>query len=185
MIKAIETRYKGYRFRSRLEARWAVFLDHIGWKWEYEPEGYDLGPAGLYLPDFLLRSTGGDGHKPGEPLLWLEIKGQEPTEIEKRRAQALVLSTTIPLVFGIGLPDPEAVSDGLSGYEWCHQYGSDDGAVAAVIETSASINTYCFHKWGRPGWVLYDEPTEEDADACAAARSARFEHNEREMMARV
>ena len=26
-IKAIETYYKGYRFRSRLEARWAVFFD--------------------------------------------------------------------------------------------------------------------------------------------------------------
>jgi hypothetical protein len=26
-IKAIETRYKGYRFRSRLEARWSVFFD--------------------------------------------------------------------------------------------------------------------------------------------------------------
>lgn len=25
-IKAIETEYKGYRFRSRLEARWAVFF---------------------------------------------------------------------------------------------------------------------------------------------------------------
>ena len=25
--KAIETLYKGYRFRSRLEARWAVFFD--------------------------------------------------------------------------------------------------------------------------------------------------------------
>lgn len=26
-IKAIDTYYKGYRFRSRLEARWAVFFD--------------------------------------------------------------------------------------------------------------------------------------------------------------
>lgn len=29
-MKAIETRYKGYRFRSRLEARWAVFFDALG-----------------------------------------------------------------------------------------------------------------------------------------------------------
>ena len=53
-IKAIETRYKGYRFRSRLEARWAVFFDALGIKWEYEKEGYDLGKAGRYLPDFWL-----------------------------------------------------------------------------------------------------------------------------------
>ena len=28
-IKPIETKYNGYRFRSRLEARWAVFFDMI------------------------------------------------------------------------------------------------------------------------------------------------------------
>jgi hypothetical protein len=43
VIKAIETRYKGYRFRSRLEARWAVFFDALGVEWEYEKEGFDLG----------------------------------------------------------------------------------------------------------------------------------------------
>lgn len=42
MIKAIETEYKGYRFRSRLEARWAVFFDALGVEWVYEPEGFDL-----------------------------------------------------------------------------------------------------------------------------------------------
>lgn len=28
-VKAIDTVYKGYRFRSRLEARWAVFFDAL------------------------------------------------------------------------------------------------------------------------------------------------------------
>ncbi len=51
-IKAIETIYNGYRFRSRLEARWAVFFDALGIKYEYEKEGYDLGELGWYLPDF-------------------------------------------------------------------------------------------------------------------------------------
>jgi hypothetical protein len=32
-IVAIPTRYKGYHFRSRLEARWAVFFDALGIKW--------------------------------------------------------------------------------------------------------------------------------------------------------
>ena len=56
-LKAIETEYKGYRFRSRLEARWAVFFDACGVKWEYEPEGYDLGDGTYYLPDFLLHGV--------------------------------------------------------------------------------------------------------------------------------
>lgn len=51
-IKAIETVYKGYRFRSRLEARWAVFFDEMGYDWEYESEGYELRDGTWYLPDF-------------------------------------------------------------------------------------------------------------------------------------
>lgn len=53
-IKAIETKYKGYNFRSRLEARWAVFFDAAGIKYEYEPEGYENEIGGRYLPDFYL-----------------------------------------------------------------------------------------------------------------------------------
>jgi hypothetical protein len=53
-IKAIPTEYKGYLFRSRLEARWAVFLDAMGIEWEYEPEGFILSDGSYYLPDFYL-----------------------------------------------------------------------------------------------------------------------------------
>lgn len=52
-IKAIETEYKGYKFRSRLEAKWAVFFDLCGIPYEYELEGYKL-KSGYYLPDFYL-----------------------------------------------------------------------------------------------------------------------------------
>jgi hypothetical protein len=62
-IKAIETVYKGYRFRSRLEARWAVFFDALGVKWEYEQQGYEIkslcgNHKWLYLPDFYLPDLG-------------------------------------------------------------------------------------------------------------------------------
>lgn len=50
-LKAIDTLYKGYRFRSRLEARWAVFFDRCDMKYVYEHEGFQL-PSGPYLPDF-------------------------------------------------------------------------------------------------------------------------------------
>lgn len=52
-INAIPTQYKGIEFRSRTEARWAVFLTELGIEWEYEPEGYQL-LSGWYLPDFWL-----------------------------------------------------------------------------------------------------------------------------------
>ena len=54
MIKAIETEYKGYRMRSRLEARWAVFFDALGIDWQYESEGYVMADGSYYLPDFYL-----------------------------------------------------------------------------------------------------------------------------------
>lgn len=53
-IKPIETIYNGYRFRSRLEARWAVFFDKAGIPYEYELEGYRLQDGSAYLPDFYL-----------------------------------------------------------------------------------------------------------------------------------
>lgn len=55
MLTPIETYYEGYRFRSRLEARWAVFFKEAGIQFEYEPQGFNLGfGAGAYLPDFYL-----------------------------------------------------------------------------------------------------------------------------------
>lgn len=56
-IKPIETHYKGYRFRSRLEARWAVFFDAANLAWEYEKQGYMVGDI-AYLPDFWLPKFG-------------------------------------------------------------------------------------------------------------------------------
>jgi hypothetical protein len=52
-IAAIQTRYKGYLFRSRLEARWAVFFDQCDVRYLYEDQGFSL-PSGPYLPDFYL-----------------------------------------------------------------------------------------------------------------------------------
>lgn len=73
-MKIIETEYKGYKFRSRLEARWAVFFDTCGVKWEYEPEGFDLGDGLYYLPDFLLHDVLlRNGDQPHD--LWVEVKG--------------------------------------------------------------------------------------------------------------
>lgn len=63
-LKALETVYNGYRFRSRLEARWAVFFDTLGVKYEYEKEGFEMDKGVWYLPDFYLP----------EDRVWVEIK---------------------------------------------------------------------------------------------------------------
>jgi hypothetical protein len=66
-LQPIATVYRGHRFRSRLEARWAVFFQTLGVSWEYEPEGYRLSNGRGYLPDFRLRFI-------GKPPLWAEVK---------------------------------------------------------------------------------------------------------------
>lgn len=48
-MKGIITMYRGRRYRSRLEARWAVMFDLLRWRYEYEP--YDLGG---WIPDYAL-----------------------------------------------------------------------------------------------------------------------------------
>lgn len=86
-LKAIETVYNGYRFRSRLEARWAVFFDALDIKWEYEKEGFELGEAGRYLPDFWLP----------EHRYWIEIKASHPPIEDLKKIQT----------FAWGMPDDE------------------------------------------------------------------------------
>ncbi|MDJ0342216.1 hypothetical protein QMK19_03320 [Streptomyces sp. H10-C2] len=67
-IQAIETYYGGHRFRSRLEARWAVVFDSLNLRWEYEPQGYRIGESRRpYLPDFYLTDLN----------WWIEVKGAE------------------------------------------------------------------------------------------------------------
>ncbi|WP_422390156.1 hypothetical protein [Arthrobacter sp. N1] len=60
-----EALYSGKVFRSRLEARWLIFLDLLDVNWDYEPSHYQIGPELFYLPDFYLP----------EHQLWLKVKG--------------------------------------------------------------------------------------------------------------
>lgn len=62
--KTLPTTYKGVRFKSRTEARWAVFFDLCLLTWDYEPEGFKLSTGETYLPDFFLP----------EMRLWIEVK---------------------------------------------------------------------------------------------------------------
>ena len=57
MIKPIQTLYAGILFRSRLEARWAMYFDLLGYEWDYELEGFSTKFGG-YLPDFYLPKLG-------------------------------------------------------------------------------------------------------------------------------
>lgn len=86
MLQAIQTFYRGHHFRSRTEARWAVFFDTLGIKWEYERQGYKLPSGAAYLPDFFVHAhdseTEGNGY-------WVEVKGDTPTPADQCLMQEL------------------------------------------------------------------------------------------------
>ena len=69
-VSPIPTHYNGYYFRSRLEARWAVFFDTLNIRWEYELEGFQIDENERYLPDFYLPDF----------KSWIEIKPEIQTE---------------------------------------------------------------------------------------------------------
>ena len=81
-MKAIQTAYNSYLFRSRLEARWAFFFDSIGVDYEYEPEGYELDGV-RYLPDFWIPCP--DFHEKGGYFVEIKRKGT-PNKGETQKA---------------------------------------------------------------------------------------------------
>lgn len=59
-IRAIETKFRSYVFRSRLEAKWAAMFEMLGWRWDYEPVNFNG-----WVPDFVIY-----GHK----TVYVEVK---------------------------------------------------------------------------------------------------------------
>ena len=189
-ITAIPTEYKGYRFRSRLEARWAVFFDVCRVKWEYEPEGFALPNGQLYLPDFLLHGCAGRSPKD----LYVEVKGKM-TEAD---AEKILQFSGIrdpeyyeiknPILVVAGIPDGDSISD---IEDFCHEWGYDGfpgikhGPYPFNFETidgdyfvaHPGINKNGqFELFGDDGNYTYDRDDLATLRAYKLARQARFEH---------
>lgn len=187
-IKAIPTRYNGYHFRSRLEARWAVFLDQLGVEYRYEDEGYLLEDGLKYLPDFKLpaASVGVLAFRDGEEHLtvfeeecspFLEIKPamKAPKDDLKRViAFAKLCGTFVFLSYGEPL-DMRIVSVGYTPEtQFCV-------APAALVGRSKGKAMFAIQGKGCDsdrflGFV--SEFVQSFVPAANAARSARFEHGE-------
>ena len=164
-IKAIETVYRGYRFRSRAEARWARFMDAAGVEWTYEDEGYDLDGV-RYLPDFHLSKLDA----------WLEVKGARPGWDDQAFVKALRLAKAsgkrVYIISGeIG---PEYAIDAFSTkrmfcQRWCRcvrcgMVGIADDGNGAALPCS------CF----RPDEYYRSDDWQHIQEALLAARQERF-----------
>lgn len=203
-MKAIETTYTGYRFRSRLEARWAVFFDAMGMKWEYEPEGFNLDGV-YYLPDFRVISPQGF-------ISWYDVKPahvstNEKVALFKKKLRDEGSNESIKILSG----DPaEFFASAQNDGGVCPRCGDISASGLVVGENDDCVDVYCFdcdcdtpcggnnqtvrgmymdclpHKGNlvvsRHEWrgFVYGKIS----NACEKARSARFEHAERQMMAR-
>jgi hypothetical protein len=175
-IKAIETRYAGCLFLSRLEARWAVFFDTLGIRWQYELQGYEL-PSGKYLCDFYLPDVNGG--------TWFEVKGKAPTENEQLLAAELSQATGQVVLIASGDIPRDAWEQEESMY-W-HWTGSFDwhymwcicrhcrGFGARFEGRAARLGCGCYGPHDDKG---YNSDDPRLLQAYEAARSARFEHGQ-------
>lgn len=167
-LQAIETRYKGYRFRSRLEARWAVFFDALSVRWEYEREGYNLGSAGWYLPDFWLPMN-----------WWVEVKGQQPTRDELHKAAVLTdLSRVGSCMIVSGTPGDEQcylpdINPKTKAVNWIVTPEKEERGIKSWwLWCELTLSCHSHDQVRIPNCPLVEQ-------AYVAARSARFEHGER------
>jgi hypothetical protein len=155
-IKAIETVYKNYRFRSRLEARWAVFFDALGIEWEYEKEGFDF--AGVYyLPDFWLKTVN----------MWAEVKPEQTFDnVAKKLVVLLANQSERPVLMLGGTPENRPY------WGMCR-----DGCKEEFCLTN-------YHDYPQEEHRFYACPSDQERqwddtqEAVNAAKSARFEFGE-------
>lgn len=160
-IKPIETKYKGYRMRSRLEARWGYFFDLMGIEWEYEKEGYNL-PSGPYLPDFWLSTVN----------LWAEVKPVTFAGKTFRLAVELREATGFDVLALIGIPENKPYP------------------TIAVCGGMYDLLLTNHHDYPKNEHRFYSGPADyerwkDTQMACEAAKAARFEHGEQPIMFKI
>ena len=190
-IKAIETRYKSYRFRSRLEARWAVFFDALGIEWEYEPEGLEFPDGTRYLPDFWLPKIKALVEIKPKPD---DFNGQPwPVEGSKEAAAMSFLGRVenahLPALFILfGTPGEAEPYEASSSYAGCTSGDSpyffcechECGSIGIQFDGRSARNRH--ELWcsvrGSDHDKNYNINSDRILSAYAAARGARFEHGE-------
>jgi hypothetical protein len=71
-IHLVEIIYKGNKFRSKLDAKWAVFFDECGFKWEYNAKGFGFGWE-EYEPCFRLSNVDGRCGYKDDGILYVAV----------------------------------------------------------------------------------------------------------------
>ena len=176
-ITAIPTQYAGYKFRSRLEARWAVAFDEWELDWNYEDQGYyvdtDIGRI-KYLPDFWLSDS----------RQWVEVKGYlDPDGMHRLYYLACAMAKCgddgadiavlgdMPRRRSILWPAQLHFHDRLWAVPWSTEPGCPLARPRVAVEPTADMAQHLTDgfPFGHPDWA---------EDALDRARQARFEWGE-------
>jgi hypothetical protein len=144
---SVPTEYKGVRYRSRLEARWAIVFDRLKIEAKFEPQSF-IEHGLPYIPDFYLPSLG----------VWVEIKPTTPNSDECKKAHELHRITKEPVYIFSGYFDvhPFACTDCASYHHYYIAAGIniclyDSTQSQFYLRTSISSVMYQFtHKFDDP-----------------------------------
>lgn len=171
VIKAIETEYAGILFRSRLEARWAMFFTLMGYTWEYEPEGYILEDGTKYIPDFKVAiptpQTKGVGYYYVEVKPLRHLKKQEIL-----KAQLLVKGGDLPLILVQGIP---AFRNYFLFFKTLDN-GVENVTVMDVLFDETYYGLYAYRASELPLPIAFSNNINQK-NSIDAARSFRFEYS--------
>lgn len=183
-IKPIETTYNGYRFRSRLEARTAVFLDAAHIPYSYEPEGFVFEDGTTYLPDFFL---------PDQDT-FLECKGVMGEKDENKIMQ-LAKATEKAII----IINPDLTIFEASYVENKHEYFPWENEKEGLYTEEAALGKCCrcgkkfffgvngswacrccgyYDGDNTADWLYYPEGYIVDYEPAQKAKKARFEYGE-------
>lgn len=172
-IKAIDTEYKGLLFRSRTEAKWAVFFDALKIKWRYEDEGFVLSDGTWYLPDFYLPTFNGG--------MFVEVKS-EFTQEEIEKCRELCFDSYKCVLLAEDVPD-------FIGYVYLVRHDDDEAVTYYVGLPNADQATEENRMFWEPDYVSTETKIIDPSFypclgsnyimAVKRARRARFEHGEK------
>jgi hypothetical protein len=170
------TFYHNTRFRSMLEARWAVFFDVLGIGWIYEPGIYTLPGGVRYMPDFHIPCLNTMLEvKPRDYLDGINDDTRKFTAYRKAYQLALVRDTMFVMLFA---GEPRR-NNGK-----CFRFVSTEKGAAATgstwyvcgacgyASTTAAMNVNCSHgledrSFGHPRLLA----------AQLLAKETRFDHD--------
>lgn len=162
-IQPIPTMYNDVKFRSRVEARWAVFFDAAGLRYQYEPDGFVVFEGG-YLPDFWLPDV----------KMFFEVKGVDPDMEEMVKCAALCRRAECDVLLAVGAPEERFQM------LWFHRGDAREGRYVFAHDRYAAAGFWLLSEEGgqcigpattMPGGALFFTMQ----PAYEAARSERFD----------